>query len=119
MSDNGLVCPICGKEMIDDYMQIDTHRVKNGILYKYNTGSTFIMCHKCYKKIVWYSKTLNRPKTGSRNILGYDYKKQALKAARDLFYPDEAIEQIEHAKSSIEIEHIMSTYRSRKFGDKE
>ena len=45
-----------------------------------------------------------------------DYKKQALKAAKDFYYDDEIIHRIENAKSDNEVSRIMKEARKEKFG---
>lgn len=47
---------------------------------------------------------------------GSDYKKQALKAARDFYYDDEIIHRIENAKNDNEVSRIMKEARKEKFG---
>lgn len=43
--------------------------------------------------------------------LAFDYRLQAIQAAKDLFYGDEVIHQIEDAKSEDEISVIMTNAR--------
>lgn len=44
----------------------------------------------------------------------YIYKRQAISAAKELFYPEYVISQLKNAKTDAEIEHIMSTARKRR-----
>lgn len=43
----------------------------------------------------------------------YNYKRQAIRTARDLFYPEEVIQKLKTAQSVSEISRIMKTARER------
>ena len=44
-------------------------------------------------------------------LLFFDYKKYAIRAAKELCYPQETVEKIRQAKNESEISHIMSNAR--------
>lgn len=46
----------------------------------------------------------------------HEYKKMAMKAAKQLFYGKEVVAKIKAAKSEAEIARIMNTARKEKFG---
>lgn len=43
-----------------------------------------------------------------------EFKKQAVKAAKDLLYGDEVVKQLEAAKTIVEMDRIMKTARKEK-----
>lgn len=43
----------------------------------------------------------------------YNYQRQAIAAARELYYPDSVIEQLKEAKTEFEIACIMTTARKK------
>lgn len=43
-----------------------------------------------------------------------EFKKQAVKAAKDLLYGNEVVKQLEAAKTIAEMDHIMKTARKEK-----
>lgn len=47
----------------------------------------------------------------------YHYRDNAIKAAKDLFYPKEVIEKVKAAKSEAEVCRIMANARREKFKD--
>lgn len=64
----------------------------------------------CGHKVVGVDSTPN-PNKGV--LKGTTYKTQAMKAAKDLHYGPDVIEQIENAKNDREITRIMKTARKR------
>lgn len=59
--------------------------------------------------VVGYSE--QQPKQGHK---GTTYKKQAIKAARDLGYGYDILAKLENAKTDAELDHIMSNERKRR-----
>lgn len=52
------------------------------------------------------------------NKPGTNYKIQAIKAARELYYGKDVIKRLKEAKSDAEVACIMNTARHQKFGEK-